>query len=76
MKEEENLESRLLLLADEEPAPADGAKGCGTYALVCALLASVTTITYGYSKASLLLSWQLWAPCMMATTTMMATATW
>lgn len=48
-KEEDDLESPLL--ADiKEPAPADGStKGC-TYALVCALLASVTSIIYGYSK--------------------------
>ncbi|KAG0521008.1 hypothetical protein BDA96_08G124000 [Sorghum bicolor] len=48
-KEEDDLESPLL--ADiKEPAPADGStKGC-TYALVCALLASVTSIIYGYNR--------------------------
>jgi hypothetical protein len=66
MKEEDDLESPLLAVG-KEPAPADGARGC-TYALVCALLASVTSIIYGYSKPTLLLSWQLWTPCMMATT--------
>jgi len=43
---EEDLESPLL--PDGEPAPAD-AKG-SAYALVCALLASLTSIIYGYSK--------------------------
>jgi len=46
MKEEEDLESPLL--PDGEPALAD-AKG-SAYALVCALLASLTSIIYGYSK--------------------------
>ena len=50
-KEEDDLESPLLAdVKEPAPAPADGsAKGC-TYALVCALLASVTSIIYGYSK--------------------------
>ena len=51
MKEEEDLESPLL--PDGEPAPAD-AKG-SAYALVCALLASLTSIIYGYSKRRRLL---------------------
>jgi hypothetical protein len=46
MKKEEDLESPLL--SDGEPAPAD-TKGCA-YALVCALLASLTSIIYGYSR--------------------------
>ncbi|RLN00757.1 polyol transporter 5-like [Panicum miliaceum] len=46
MKKEEDLESPLL--SDGEPAPAD-TKGCG-YALVCALLASLTSIIYGYNR--------------------------
>ncbi|CAD6267723.1 unnamed protein product [Miscanthus lutarioriparius] len=45
---EEDLESPLLA-DDKEPAPANGARGC-TYALVCALLASVTSIIYGYNR--------------------------
>ena len=61
---EEDLESPLLA-DDKEPAPANGPRGC-TYALVCALLASVTSIIYGYSKPSIgaaLISWpQLWVP--------------
>ena len=47
MRKEENLESPLL--SDGEPAPADSEGGSG-YALVCALLASLTSIIFGYSK--------------------------
>ena len=43
----EDLESPLL--SDGEPAPADSEGGSG-YALVCALLASLTSIIFGYSK--------------------------
>ena len=46
MRKEENLESPLL--SDGEPAPADSEGS--TYALVCALLASLTSIIFGYSK--------------------------
>ncbi|KAG2621089.1 polyol transporter 5-like [Panicum virgatum] len=46
MKNQEDLE--LPLLPDGEPAPAD-AKG-SAYALVCALLASLTSIIYGYNR--------------------------
>ncbi|KAK8458382.1 hypothetical protein SEVIR_3G368000v4 [Setaria viridis] len=46
MKKEEDLESPLL--SDGEPAPADS-KG-NAYALVCTLLASLTSIIYGYNR--------------------------
>nr|CAB3462186.1 unnamed protein product [Digitaria exilis] len=49
MKKDEDLESPLLAAAvDGEPEPAD-TKG-STYALVCALLASLTSIIYGYNR--------------------------
>ena len=47
MKKGEDLESPLLP-DDGEPAPAVD-KG-SAYALVCALLASLTSVIYGYSK--------------------------
>lgn len=47
MKNDEDVETPLL--ADGEPAPANTKAG-NTYALVCALLASLTSIIYGYSK--------------------------
>jgi len=43
----EDLESPLL--SDGEPAPADSEGGSG-YALVCALLASLTSIIFGYNR--------------------------
>ncbi|XP_062202881.1 putative polyol transporter 1 [Phragmites australis] len=46
MKEDEDLEATLL--AEGEPAAADTAGS--TYALVCALLASLTSIIYGYNR--------------------------
>lgn len=46
MKKEENLESPLL--SNGEPAPADSEGSA--YPLVCALLASLTSIIFGYSK--------------------------
>ena len=46
MRKEEELESRLL--SDVEPAPADSEGSA--YAVVCALLASLTSIIFGYSK--------------------------
>ena len=52
MKKGEDLESPLLP-DDGEPAPA-GDKG-SAYALVCALLASLTSVIYGYSKRRRLL---------------------
>ncbi|CAN6351850.1 unnamed protein product [Urochloa humidicola] len=45
MKKEEDLESPLL--PDAAPPPA---KGGSAYALVCALLASLTSIIYGYNR--------------------------
>ncbi|RLN29592.1 polyol transporter 5-like [Panicum miliaceum] len=47
MKKQEDLESPLL--SGGEPAAAD-AKVCAAYALVCALLASLTSIIYGYNR--------------------------
>ncbi|CAL4906371.1 unnamed protein product [Urochloa decumbens] len=46
MKKQEDLESPLL--SDGASPPA--AKGCSAYALVCALLASLTSIIYGYNR--------------------------
>jgi hypothetical protein len=56
MKNDEDLEAKLLLPANDSPSPgatnkADGAAG-NAYALVCALLASLASIIYGYSKIS------------------------
>jgi hypothetical protein len=50
MKKEEDLESPLLS-DDGQPAPAPAPAGGSAYALVCALLASLTSIIYGYSKS-------------------------
>nr|CAB3466026.1 unnamed protein product [Digitaria exilis] len=52
MKTKEDLESPLLLANDGKPAPAD-AKNGSSYALVCALLASLTSIIYGYNRGVL-----------------------
>ncbi|CAN6329218.1 unnamed protein product [Urochloa humidicola] len=47
MKKEEDLESPLL--SNGAPPPAATTK-CSAYALVCALLASLTSIIYGYNR--------------------------
>ena len=49
-KEEEDLEATLLA-GDVKAAPQ--ATAGSTYTLICALLASLTSIIYGYSKRSL-----------------------
>jgi hypothetical protein len=47
MKKDDDLESALLAAKEPAPAPAKGY----AYALTCALLASLTSIIYGYSKS-------------------------
>ncbi|CAL5093363.1 unnamed protein product [Urochloa decumbens] len=49
MKTEEDLESPLLSDGAAPPASAASTK-CNSYALVCALLASITSIIYGYNR--------------------------
>nr|CAB3462183.1 unnamed protein product [Digitaria exilis] len=45
----QDVESPLLAVVDGKPAPEDAKKG-SSYALVCALLASFTSIIYGYNR--------------------------
>nr|CAB3462184.1 unnamed protein product [Digitaria exilis] len=53
MKTKEDLESKLLLANDGKPAAPADAKNGSSYALVCALLASLTSIIYGYNRGVL-----------------------